>query len=710
MERISRVRAIVLVVIVALLLSLYSVRLFTLQIIDTKGDTDNTTLYATKTRVKAARGEILDRNGNILVGNRASYDLVFNHYVITSADGTNDALYRLIKKCGELGVEYMDHFPVTTSRPFEYTLNNYTAAWRGYFHSYLTDREMDSDITAPLLVETLRERYKIPNEWSDDEARAVIGLRYEFDLRGVTNLPNYTFMEDVSDANLSALLEMNVPGLIVEASTVREYYTSYAAHILGTMGSMTQEQWHTVNTAYEEGTGPQYYMDAQVGQSGFEAAFEKYLHGVDGMRLDEVDKEGTFITQEYLIEPKAGNNVETTIDINLQIAAEDALAEIIHWLQNPDNDKNMNQEEAGRDVEGASVVVMEVATGDVLACASYPTYNPRTYNEDYNQILERDFDPLFNRALQGTYYPGSTYKMTTLVAAMENGVYVYDEAVYDEGVFNKEGYEGFHPKCLIYARNPGVTHKDVNHAKALEVSCNYFFYEMGYRLTKQFGLPGAIERLDRTAASLGLGEPSGVELNEKIGYRANEESKAATHKGLQAQFFKGDLIQACIGQSTNMFSPIQQCVYASTLANEGTRMKATFLNRVVSADYRTLVLENEKQIVSAADFSPATVAAYKEGMKAVVAGSNGTARKTMTDLTVEICAKTGTAQTGRVGSDDGYFVCFAPADKPEIAIAVHGEKAAHGATLGQVAKAIINYYFADNDEVGEVISAENQIG
>ena len=213
MERISKLRAMVLLGIFLGIVVLFSAKLFDLQIIETKGDTDNTTTYTSLTRVKAARGDILDRNGNKLVGNRASYDLVFNHYVIESADGANEYLYQLVKKCEEMGVTYNDHFPVTKTRPFSYTLDDYTTAWRGYFQSYMLDRGIDSDISATLLVQQLRTRYKFPETWTDEEARAVLGLRYEFDLRGVANLSNYVFIQDVSDEHLAAILELNTPGL-----------------------------------------------------------------------------------------------------------------------------------------------------------------------------------------------------------------------------------------------------------------------------------------------------------------------------------------------------------------------------------------------------------------------------------------------------------------------------------------------------------------
>lgn len=706
MERISKVRAVLLLLLICAIVGLYSLRLFRLQIIDTDGNTDNTTYFLSITRVKASRGDILDRNGNILIGNRASYDLVFNHNVITSSKGTNDSLYRLVKKCEELGVTYIDHFPITKTRPYEYTLDDYTTAWRRYFQNYVRERSIDSDITAPLLMQKLRERYKIPDTWTDDEARAVIGLRYEFDLRGVANLPNYIFIEDVSDSNLSAILELNTPGLMVESSTVREYHTSYAAHILGTMGSMDEAQWASYKEKMENGTlePDSYTMDAQIGQSGFEAAFEEYLHGIDGVRVDKVAKDGSVISQEYKYDsatgksyaPRAGNNVETTIDLNLQIVAEDALADVIAYLKDPEQ----NTSGDGSDVEGAAVVVMKVKTGEILACASYPTYDLQTYNEKYDEITQQDFDPLFNRAFHASYPPGSTFKMSTLIAAMMAGKYEVGEIITDEGVFTK--YDGFSPKCLVYSAY-GVTHGDLTAQKALEVSCNYFFYELADRIT--------IDQLDATSKALGLGEPTGIELNEDIGHRANAESKALTHTGLEASWFTGDRIQAGIGQSENKFSPLQLCVYACTLANQGVRYKATFLNRVVSADYHKLVEENAPKVVSTLDIPDYIYQTYLEGMVNVVKGTDGTARNTMRGTAVSVAAKTGTAQhgLGKNASDHGAFVCFAPVEDPEIAIAVYGEKAAHGSTLGQVAKTILNVYFSSDDK-GDVITYENSVG
>lgn len=708
----TRLRARILLGLFAFIMVLYAMRLFNLQIISTDGNTDNTTYYTTVTTVRAARGDILDRNGKVLVGNRASYDLVFNHFVIKSADNRNEYLYTLLKKCEELGVEHQDHLPVTTTRPFEYTLSDYSTAWQGYYQNYMSDRSWDPDVTAPLLIEKMRELYKIPAGWTEEEARAVIGLRYEFDLRGVTKLPSYVFISDVDSENLAAILELNTPGLMVESSTVREYHTTYGAHILGYMGAMTDAEW-------QENQKLGYSMDADVGKSGFEQAFETYLHGIDGQRLDKVTKEGTIVSQQYLEgkEPVAGNNVETTIDIDLQKVAEDALAKRMKELTDPNI--NTGGEGEGIDAQGAAVVVMKVKTGEILACASYPTFNLATMKEDWDAINSDDLKPLFNRAFGATYAPGSTYKMCTLVAAMENvygptnpkagqPIYAPGETIYDTGVFSHDDFPDFHPTCLFYSSSYG-SHGDLTAQDALKVSCNLFFYELGYRMT--------IEMMDETAKGFGLGEPTGIELTEKVGWRANEASKKASYKNsADAAWNGGDRVLCAIGQSENRFTPLQLAVYTCTLANQGTRYRATFLNRVTSSDYRTLVYSNSPEVVSKMNISDTTYNTYVDGMRRVVTMIGGTATtcfggpkdedNTQWPSKITVCAKTGTAQHSSGGSDHGVFVCFAPMEDPQVAIAIFGEKTAHGSSMAPVAEPILKAYFEMVD-ASEVYTYEN---
>lgn len=705
----------------AFILLLYSFRLYKLQIIDTKGNTDNTQVYSTITTVRAARGDILDRNGNVLVGNRASYNLVFNHYVTKSNPNCNQALYTLVQKCRELGITYSDHFPVSTSRPFVYTLTDFTTTWQNYFQLFMVDRVLDSDITAPLLVEKMRERYSIPTSWSDEDARAVIGFRYEFDLRGITKLPTYTFLEDVTDQQLSAILELNTPGLNVEASTVREYHTKYAAHILGYLGGMNDSQW-------EEYQDQGYSMDAKVGQTGFELAFEEYLHGIDGTRYDEVNKDGATTKSKYTKEPVAGNSVETTIDIKIQEVAEKALDSVMAKIKDPE--QNTSTAGEGLDAEGAAVVVMECQTGKILACASYPTFNLATMYEDWADIEADPLKPFFNRAFGAEYPPGSSFKMCTLISAMEhrnkNGEFIhpYGTRIEDKGVFTK--YEGFAPTCLAwtsghfvhtaYDGSPG----GIDATDALCYSCNYFFYVLG-DLNNE-------ENMSETCKDLGLGVPTGIELVEKTGRLNTSEVKRKVYgSGVNGNFSAGDRVLGAIGQGEYRFTPLQLCVYASTLANKGTRMKATFLSRVVSSDYRTLIKENQPEIANRLEMASTTIESYWTGMRKVITQMGGTATAYFggpKDLYGEgdgvwplkdevlVYAKTGTAQHASLGSDHGAFICFAQkkdAAAPDIAIALYGEKVAHGSWLAPVAEQILLSYY-EMDAASEVTAFENQAG
>ena len=694
MERVTRFRARIIILLFLLVLGFFSFKLYDLQIVQTDGAVSNSSNFITRTRIKAARGDILDCNGNVLVSNRASYDLVVNHYVLLSATGTNDYLYQLVQRCQETGITYTEHFPISQERPFTYTLSEYNSAWQGYFQDYLAFKGgLDSDITAPLLVDKLREKYNIPAQWTDDEARLVIGLRYELDLRQcVPSLSNYVFRYDASEEDLSAIVELNIPGMRVEASTVREYNTAYAAHILGYVGAMNPVQWEYYKTI--DG----YEMDAEVGQDGLEKAYEEYLHGVDGLREDTVAPDGTLISSRYIREPKAGSNVEISIDINLQITAEDNLAILIENLRGKVDEYGDLVD--GHDVEGGAVVAIDVKTGQILTCASYPTYDLSRYFEDYTINSEDPYKPFFNRALQGAYPPGSTYKMSMVVAAINNS---YINSVWeceDKGVFDK--YEDFAPKCLLYTNSYGEdTHGKINAAVALQKSCNYYFYELGDMLR--------LSDIDNTAKGLGLGESTGVELPERVGYRANAETKQLLYVGSDTAWNPADQVLTAIGQNENRFTPLQLGVYTAALANQGTRHKVTFMSRVVSSDYKTMLLESKPVLVDTLTINNEAYNTVKEGMYMVAHVEGGTAYSTFKNYPIEVCAKTGTAQHDIPGaSDHGAFVCFAPKDDPQIAIAIYVEKAGHGSTLATIAKGMMDIYF-EVGEIGDVNSYENLI-
>ena len=691
MERLTRIRAGIFLAIFGAIFLFFALKLYSLQIIETDGNTDNTKTFTTVTRVKAARGDIRDRNGNLLVTNRASYDLIINHFVLLSSGKTNDYFLDLVHLCRERGIEYNDHLPIS-QEPFVYTTEKFNSTWQNHFQAFLKSRNLDSDITATLLIQRLRTRYSIPETWSDEDARAVIGLRYELDLRqgSITNLSNFVFKEDIQSEDLAAILELNIPGMHTEASTVREYTTKYAAHILGYIGPMTSDQWKVYK---EQG----YSMDALVGQTGLEEAFEEYLHGTDGWRVDVVTPDGTIVKQFYNEgdEPKAGQNVELTIDLSLQTVAEESMAKLYKKL------RAKEEGEAGYDVQGGAVVVMDVKTGQVLVCSSYPTYDLSTFFEDYEANLEAQYQPLYNRALLATYPPGSVYKMCMVTAAIDHGYINPFVQIEDKGVFTK--YDGFEANCLAWTMHQ-VVHENVDAMYALACSCNYYFYVLGDEMDQ--------DHIDETAKGLGLGEPTGIELKENTGYRANAETKKLLHSGSDAYWYPADSVLSAIGQGDNQFTPMQLCVYLNTLLNKGVRYKATFLNRVVSPDYSTVVMQQKAKIASTMQISSDAYFAYTNGMRdAVTIPGYGTANLLFGDYGyTTVAAKTGTAETGQKGSDNGAFLCYAPFDNPEIAIACYGEKVGGGSYLGEVAMDIFNTYFSNKNETGDVVVEENHIG
>lgn len=659
---------------IALMVGVFAVRLYGLQVQEsTKQTANDAGTFTYRTRVTAARGELLDCNGNVLVGNRASFNISLVYDVLFSADDPNEKLRQMTNLAVENGLKIVDHLPVSAKKPYEYTTDQFSSVWNGYLKKYLSEQDWDTDISAPQLIRRMMDRYNIPEDWSEDEARRVLSVRYELSLRHYTNLPTYVFLEDVDPSTLAKLMELNVPGANVETSTAREYKTTYAAHILGTVGPMSDRQ-------YEHYKELGYPMDAVVGQSGFEQAFEEQLHGTDGLRETTISEDGTIIEEHYIVEPKAGNNIELAIDIGLQQTTEDALAALIENLRA----NGLNEYGTGKDVGGGAAVVMSVKTGEVLACASYPTFNLETYSEDFSKLIADEHTPLVNRALDAAYPPGSVFKPCTTIAGLQSGAIDPDIEITDEGIYRRFEDQGYLPRCMLWT-TAHATHGTLNIQRALQVSCNYFFYEVGYRT--------GIEAIEQTAKGLGLGEYTGVELHEERGTRASPETKAANHEGTDSFWFGGDTVSAAIGQSEHSYTPIQLCSYMCTLGNRGTRYKATFLRRVISSDYQNLMFVNEPVIMSQMDISPEIYDVFSEGMR--LSANKGTACTYLWNigLGIDICAKTGTAEHGSGGSDNASFVVFAPREDPVIAISVYVERAAGSSNLGQIPRAILLDYF-----------------
>lgn len=682
MERRARFRTGVFVAVILVIMALFTFRLYALQTSLTEEEIRTSNSLTIWTTVDAARGKILDRNGTVMVGNRASYNLIMIGYVFFNGPSPNESLLELLALCDELGIDVESDFPVSETRPYTYTLEDYSEAWQSYFRKFLTSRGWDPDMSAQNLMRNLREDYNIPDGLTEEEAYRLIAVRFELELRTIEGMPldNYILARDVSSEDLAAVMELGVPGVLVETTTVREYNTTYAAHLLGHTGSMD---------AYEyENLYPDYAMDAVVGKEGVEYTFEKYLHGTDGLLETTILSTGEVLEQKYLATPEPGNNVELTIDLGLQMTAENALAQVIQNLQ----ENGVGSQKEGKDADSGAVVVLDATNNEVLAMASYPTYDPARYNLDFNELAQADGNPLLNHALQGLYPPGSIYKMVTAIAAMEFANVGAYYQVTDLGVFNKYELQGYAPACYIWRSSAGTrTHGTVNMMQALAVSCNYYFYEVGLQV--------ATENVDYVAERLGLGEPTGIELYEETGTRANAETKAEIFAGTDMEaWVDGDKLQASIGQSLNSFTPLQMACYVSTLANQGTRYKATLLSRVVSWDYQDLILESQPEIASQLDMDEKTVACINEGMKMTVSDYSGTANSYLSDYPISIAAKTGTAQHGSGGSDNASFVCYAPADDPQIAIAVYVEHGAQGGNLANVVRPILDAFFSQESK------------
>ena len=671
MERRIRARIGVLLGFIVVVMLVFSATVYKMQF---NNEPQQSGVYTYNTTVKAARGNLLDRRGRVLVSNRASYDLMITNYVLFNADDPNASLLELANALKDLGIDAIDHLPVSDTRPYQYTTDSLSVTWQGYYKTFLRERGWDADMSAENLLRALRDRYHIPAAWSDRDARTVIGLRYELDLRYITTLDAYRPATDLTAEQMGVIVERDIPGLTVEASTVRSYETPYAAHILGRIAAMDPDEYEIYR---QDG----YSMDALVGKEGLEKAFESALHGTDGVRVTRVRSDGEIVEEYYDPLPQAGSNVYLTLDLQVQAAAEQSLSALVEELR----ENGVGRDAEGKDAEGAAMVVMNVNTGEVLAAASYPTFDLANYSSQFNELLQAPHAPLYNRVTSPNF-PGSVYKMVTTIAAIDDAKIGRYYEIYDKGIYTY--YDTFQPKCHIYT-STGTTHGLVNMMQALAESCNYYFYEVG-RIA-------GIDAIDRVAKMFGLGEKTGVEIDESAGTRANPETKAALYADSpsESDWYGADTLQAAIGQSDNRFTPLQLAVYTSMLANGGTRYRATFLNKIVSSDYSQVLEEASPEVLGEAVYSSEAHKAIAEGMR--LAATEGTASTYLKDYDITVCAKTGTAQHGGPGSDNASFVCYAPSEDAEIAIVIYVEKGAQGGNLGKAARQVMDVYFAQQE-------------
>ena len=617
--------------------------------------------------VTASRGIITDRNGKVLVSNRLAYTLVFDRSGFDDDAALNAAILRLVQLCEETGTGWNDTLPIGRVGNFL----RYSNARSETFDKFIEKNDLTSGASGRQLLSELRKLYHVDESLSEREARLIVGVRYELHSRD-----SYTFAEDVSTEVLSLITDGRYEGVTIRTASARVYNTALAAHILGTIGPIWQEEWSSSeDTGYVGYADKGYSMNDLVGKDGVEKAFESYLRGTDGRRLITTDETGKITGELYTREPQPGGTVALTLDIDLQADVEAALAETISGMI----DKDSNE-------RGGAAAVVSVGTGEVLALASYPTYDLSTFNEDYDELVNDQRLPMFNRATQGIYAPGSTFKMVTAVAALESGIITPSSIIQDRGIYTY--YKDPQPMCWIYSQT-GSTHGRINVSQAITDSCNYFFYEVG-RLT-------GIRTLDSYASQFGLGQSTGIEIGDSSGVLASPEW-AESH---DQEWTDGQTITAAIGQSYNLFTPLQLANYVATLVGGGDHYQAHLLRNVKAYDNSRLLYMYDDKPMNTVEISDSTLSAVTRGMHELTV--SGSVAYAFENCVVSAGAKTGSAQ---VGTDiaNGVFVAYAPYEKPEIAVAIVIEKGGSGAALANTAVEIINSWFSraqDGTAIGE---------
>lgn len=657
-------------------------QLFNLQIVHGQEyrETSNTRLTR-ESVLKAARGNILDSTGNKLVTSETSFSLEL--YKTKIEDSVlNNTILKTINILKSNKDEYIDNLPIAVN-PVRYTLPEEN------LKSWKLSLEIDENANAQEAFDSLKKKYNITN--NDEEAIKIMAVRYEITRTGYSNIKPVEIAKDISRQSAIQIREQSndLPGMTIATGSKVKYTSgNLASHILGQVGPISEEEL--------KGKEDRYSLNDIVGKTGVEYIFEDYLKGTDGIKQIDMAVDGT-VTEEYVTEEAvAGSDVVLTIDANLQKVAEEALKKNIDKIANGGFYKTSP-------ANAGAVIVMNVKTGEVLAMASYPDYNPQLFidgisQEQYDSYKEEK--NLVNRAISGVYSPGSIYKMVTATAGLETGAITTKTKINDTGVYPKFG----NPVCW-YWRSYRRGHGYLNVTQAIQKSCNYFFYETGYR--------AGIENIVKYAEYYGLGMKTGIEL---LGEETGTISRPEIVEARGEVWTPGYTLSAAIGQGDNGFTPIQMARYISSLANGGNRVDVTLIKNIMKPDGTEVdKKELENYVNERLGYTPTEVEdlnikeenidAILEGMKGVTE-DGGTAYSTFAGFDIEVAGKTGSAETGDPDKVNGWFVGFAPFDDPEISVTVLIENAGSGGFTAETARDIMAEYFGMNaNEVKEDMTA-----
>lgn len=639
----------------AAVLFVFTLRLAQLQIADgadylekqQRGDTKVQTL-------KAARGEILDRNGSPFAYNEAAYDIVFDKALMPK-DRDNETILALIGLLEETGETWYDNLPLTLAADgsIAFAPDSEQAVSR-----LKTLVEINDYASAEDVFYWLCERYGL-TDYGKSDALHIAAVRYEMERTGYSLESRYVFAHEISleTATRVRQLRSSLPGVDIEETARRVYVDGeLAPHLVGRTGPIISDE---MDSYLAKG----YSLNDTVGREGIERAFEDTLRGTDGERLIQRDAsyQVTGVTESNPAVP--GNSVVLTIDKDLQRTALEALQKEIAYLN------ETAPAGKGKEADAGAVVAIDIKNSEVLAAVTWPSYDLSTYVQDYAENSANPLNPFWNRAFSGVYAPGSTFKPTVAVAGLSEKVITPESRVRCSGIYTF--FKDYQPTCLS-------SHGLITVVDALRASCNIFFYDTGRQL--------GIETINRYAQALGLGVPAGIELSEASGTQCDPDTENP-----------GDVLQAAIGQLDNGYTPLQLANYTATIARRGVRRKVTLVKSISSYyDYTDVIEQSETPVLSELDVPDEVWDTVFEGMIAATHATNGTSYRYLGDYPITVASKTGTPQTKEF--PNSTYICFAPAEDPQIAIAVVIEKGWHGYTGAPVARAVLDAYFFPETE------------
>lgn len=673
-EKNNRIRYNIITILVYLIGIVLLAQLFNLQIIHGAEYRETSNVRLTRESVlKADRGNIKDNTGTLLAGVEAQNTIVL-YKTKVSNQVLNDTILRLINLLSQNGDKYVDNFLMDVN-PYRFKLTEEESQKK-----WKKANNINEDATAEETFNYFKNKYEITTDNVED-ARKIMAIRYEISYQGYSNTKSIQIAQNISRNTLLEIKERNsdFPGVEITEEPKRVYpLGNTASHIIGRIGRIEEEEL--------KGNEDTYDQNDIIGKSGIEYVFEEFLKGKNGVKQIDMDVEGT-ITNEYIAkEAVAGNDVILTIDSKLQATAEQALKNNIERIANGAFGK-------ASPADAGVAVVLNVKTGEVLAMASNPDYDPSAFvngidENTWNYYINGDTKPLENKAISAMYSPGSTYKMVTALAGLETGAITTTDKIRDTGIYRKYNSSW---KCWKIS---GHGYLDVSNA--IERSCNYFFYELGDRV--------GIDTLAKYSYYLGLGHKTGIELKGEIpGVLASNEIAKQENR----VWNPGETISAAIGQSYNTFTPIQMAKYVAMVANRGKKLDVTIVKSIIRPDgseiprneYESKVSEKlglTPDSTEEMSFNETNIQAILEGMRGVTSESGGTAYSTFRDFDIEVGGKTGSAQTGVEGKTNAWFVGFAPFDNPEIAIVVFVRNGGSGGYTAEVARDIIAQYFGMN--------------